>query len=100
MSAILDFIVMHYKVTQREDSPFWRQCQRMEIPPSLEHKLALFAESGRVFLDDGDIFRVDSWTQVMAKGMTPSQYHRVADEMSEQSLKQFMAGLKQHWIIT
>jgi len=31
----------------------------------------------------------------MGQGMTPSQYHRVADEMSEQSLKQFMAGLKQ-----
>ncbi|MCG7653530.1 tryptophan 7-halogenase [Alteromonas sp. Cnat2-8] len=96
MSAILDFIVMHYKVTQREDSPFWQQCQRMDIPSSLKHKLDLFAESGRVFLDDGDIFRVDSWTQVlMGQGMTPSQYHRVADEMSEQSLKQFMAGLKQ-----
>ena len=27
--------------------------------------------------------------------MKPQQYHRVADEMSEQSLKQFMAGLKQ-----
>ena len=57
MSAILDFIVMHYKVTQREDSPFWQQCQRMDIPSSLKHKLDLFAESGRVFLDDGDIFR-------------------------------------------
>jgi tryptophan halogenase len=96
MSAILDFIVMHYKVTQREDSPFWQQCQRMDIPSSLKHKLDLFAESGRVFLDDGDIFRVDSWTQVlMGQGMTPKQYHRVADEMSEQSLRQFMAGLKQ-----
>ena len=27
--------------------------------------------------------------------MKPQQYHRVADEMSEQSLKQFLAGLKQ-----
>ena len=26
--------------------------------------------------------------------MKPQQYHRVVDEMSEQSLKQFMAGLK------
>ena len=26
--------------------------------------------------------------------MKPQQYHRVADEMSEQSLKQFLAGLK------
>ena len=96
MDAILDFIVMHYKVTDRHDSAFWQQCQRMDIPASLIHKLALFEQTGRVFLDDGDIFRVDSWTQVlMGQGMMPKQYHRVADEMSEQSLKQFMAGLKQ-----
>lgn len=95
MNAILDFIVMHYKVTNRDDSPFWRQCQRMNIPPSLKHKLDLFEETGRVVLDDGDIFRVDSWTQVlMGQGMVPKQYHRVADEMSEDALKQFMMGLE------
>jgi len=96
MDAILDFIVMHYKVTNRHDSPFWQQCQRMDIPQSLTHKLRLFEQTGRVFLDDGDIFRVDSWTQVlMGQGMLPKQYHRVADEMSEAALKQFMTGLKQ-----
>lgn len=96
MDAILDFIVMHYKVTNRHDSPFWQQCQRMDIPDSLQHKLSLFEQTGRVFLDDGDIFRVDSWTQVlMGQGMLPEQYHRVADEMSEEALQQFMTGLQQ-----
>ncbi|GEA09694.1 tryptophan halogenase family protein [Alteromonas sp. KUL49] len=97
MDAILDFIVMHYKVTNRMDSPFWQHCQTMDIPKSLQHKIALFADTGRVFLDDGDIFRVDSWTQVMlGQGLTPRQYHRVADEMSTEELQRFMAGLKQH----
>ena len=96
MAAILDFIVMHYKVTHRHDSPFWEHCQSMEIPESLTHKINLFKQTGRVFLDDGDIFRVDSWTQVMlGQGLVPEQYHRVADEMSEAELKRFMAGLKQ-----
>ncbi len=31
----------------------------------------------------------------MGQGMLPEQYHRVADEMSEESLRQFMAGLQQ-----
>ena len=49
-----------------------------------------------MFLDDGDIFRVDSWTQVMmGQGVVPEQYHRVADEMSETELERFLAGLKQ-----
>ena len=96
MAAILDFIVMHYKVTNRKDSPFWEHCNSMDIPPSLTHKINLFKQTGRVFLDDGDIFRVDSWTQVMmGQGVVPEQYHRVADEMSETELERFLAGLKQ-----
>ena len=56
----------------------------------------MFKDTGRVFLDDGDIFRVDSWTQVMlGQGLTPNQYHKVADEMSEAELERFMMGLKQ-----
>ena len=97
MAAILDFIVMHYKVTNRDDSLFWQHCQRMAIPDSLTHKINLFKETGRVFLDDGDIFRVDSWTQVMlGQGLVPEQYHRVADEMSIEELTRFMNGLHQH----
>ncbi|GGW75757.1 tryptophan halogenase family protein [Alteromonas halophila] len=95
MRAIRDFIVMHYKVTNRQDTPFWAHCRSMTVPASLTHKLHLFKETGRVFLDDGDIFRVDSWTQVMlGQGLMPAQYHRVADEMSEGELQRFMSGLK------
>src|SRR5210317_1965089 len=29
---IRDFIILHYKVTNRQDSPFWRRCREMDIP--------------------------------------------------------------------
>ena len=56
LHAVRDFIILHYKATQREDSNFWLHCKNMEIPASLSHKIQLFKETGRVFLDDGDIF--------------------------------------------
>jgi len=94
LNAVRDFIVLHYKATQRSDSEFWRHCSAMEIPDSLQHKMALFEQSGRVFLDDGDIFRVDSWTQVMlGQGMMPQQYHHIANIMSDNELSQFLDGL-------
>ncbi len=94
MLAIRDFIVMHYKVNQRNDSEFWRACQQMAVPDSLAHKLQLFEESARVFLDDGDIFRVDSWTQVLiGQGLIPRAYHRIADEMPDSEFENFLGGM-------
>ena len=95
LNSIRDFIVLHYKVTDREDSQFWQHCKNMEIPESLQHKIDLFKETGRVFLDDGDIFRVDSWTQVMlGQGLMPQQYHKIAKVMGDNEFKQFLASLK------
>ena len=95
LNAVRDFIVLHYKVNQRQDSEFWQHCQNMEIPESLAHKIALFKETGRVFLDDGDIFRVDSWTQVMfGQGLMPTQYHQIANVMSDDELQKFLASMK------
>jgi len=95
LNAVRDFIILHYKTTQREDSNFWLHCKNMEIPASLSHKIQLFKDTGRVFLDDGDIFRVDSWTQVMlGQGIMPEQYHKIAEIMNDKELKNFMASLK------
>lgn len=95
LNAVRDFIILHYNVNRRQDSEFWRHCQNMEIPDSLAHKIRLFKETGRVFLDDGDVFRVDSWTQVMlGQGLMPMQYHQIAEIMSDKELENFMASLK------
>lgn len=95
LNSIRDFIVLHYKVTNRQDTPFWQHCHNLDVPDSLAHKIQLFKETGRVFLDDGDVFRVDSWTQVMfGQGLMPTQYHRIADEMSDDELKRFLNGMR------
>ena len=94
LNAVRDFIVLHYKATQRVDSDFWNHCRTMEVPNSLSHKMELFEQSGRVFLDDGDIFRVDSWTQVMlGQNIMPKQYHMIANIMNDDELNRFLQGL-------
>ncbi|WP_029753196.1 MULTISPECIES: tryptophan 7-halogenase, partial [unclassified Pseudoalteromonas] len=93
---IRDFIVLHYKVTNRDDSEFWQHCNAMEVPKTLQHKIDLFKQTGRVFLDDGDIFRVDSWVQVMlGQGIEPNQHHLIASMMSDEELTRFLHGIKQ-----
>jgi len=90
---IRDFIIMHYHVTERTDTEFWRHCKNMDIPDSLDHRLRLFKDSGRVFQGEGDVFGENSWTQVMlGQGLTPEQYHPIVNMMSDNELERFLKG--------
>jgi len=92
---IRDFIVLHYHVTNRQDTPFWRACRDMDIPASLRHRIELFRESGRVFRVPNELFAENSWIQVMlGQGILPQQYHPVADLMGDVELSQFLQGIR------
>ena len=93
---IRDFIVLHYHVTNRTDTPFWRFCKSMTIPDSLKHRIELFKQTGRVFQVPTELFGENSWTQVMlGQGLMPEQYHPIVNMMSDDELKQFLAGIDQ-----
>lgn len=95
VERIRDFIILHYHVTERRDSPFWRHCAAMDIPATLQHKIDLFRQTGRVFRDGIELFDVDSWMQVMlGQGVMPTRYHPIVDMMSEQELQHFLAHLR------
>lgn len=62
---VRDFIIAHYKVTQREDSDFWAYLKNMEIPESLANRIDLFASSARFFQHGkAELFREESWVQI------------------------------------
>ena len=91
---ILDFLVLHYKATDRRDSPFWRQCAAMPIPDSLTQKIELFRETGRVFRRNEELFAENSWVQVMmGQGITPHTHHPIADKLTDDELSRLLTGL-------
>ncbi|NNC97241.1 MAG: tryptophan 7-halogenase [Gammaproteobacteria bacterium] len=92
---IRDFLILHYKQTQRTDSDFWKYCRTMPIPDSLQHKMDLFAESGRIVREPKDLFRDSSWVQVMlGQGIIPKYHHPLADRITDEQLKEFLANVK------
>lgn len=96
---IRDFIILHYHVNEREDTQFWRDMRAMEIPDSLARKIELFRQNGRLFREQNDLFLESSWLQVMlGQGITPQDYHPVANTISEENLKKMMENLKAHTI--
>jgi len=92
---IKDFIILHYHLTERTDSPFWRYCKNMEIPDTLKHRMSLFKESGQVFKKAEELFGETSWIQVMmGQGLMPEQYHPIVDLMSDEELTSFLNNIK------
>jgi tryptophan halogenase len=61
---IRDFIILHYKATNRDDSEFWNYCRTMPVPETLEYKMRCFRESGRAVFSDRELFRERSWLAV------------------------------------
>ena len=95
ITHIRDFIVLHYKVTNRQDTPYWRACREMKAPASLRHRIELFRETGRVFRVPNELFAENSWIQVMlGQGIMPAQHHTSADLMGDAELAQFLGGIK------
>ena len=92
---IRDFIILHYHVTQRNDSPFWNFCRTMEVPESLSRRIELFQTNGRIFREGHELFFDGSWTRVMTgQGLMPRGYHPIVDMMSDQELNAFLRDIK------
>ncbi|WP_116092589.1 tryptophan halogenase family protein [Sphingomonas crusticola] len=92
---IRDFIILHYKLTERDDSPFWRRCRDMAIPDSLAERIALFRDNAAAYQGADEMFRIDSWIMVMmGQGIEPRAYHHIAQMMEPAKLKQALTDLK------
>ena len=95
LEKIRDFIILHYNATSRTDTPFWRFCKSMDIPETLRRRIEIFSEEAQAYQAGGELFRVDSWVQVMmGQGITPKSYHPFVRQMSEAHLRDFLKQFK------
>ncbi len=94
--SIRDFIVLHYKLTERRDSELWRHCAAMTVPDSLAHQIELFRGSGRVAVLDPGGFAEPSWVSLfMGLGLRPKSYDPFVDHLDAAALLQHFVRLRQ-----
>jgi tryptophan halogenase len=92
---VRDFIILHYKATERDDTPFWRYCRDMELPDTLQRKIDLFAANGRVFREDDELFTEESWIQVfLGQGVFPRASDPLVDIRSDVQVAQFLGNIE------
>ena len=95
LEKIRDFIILHYKLTKRSDSEFWRYCAGMPIPDALHHQIELFRATGRVAIRDPEGFAEPSWVSLLfGLGAMPASHDPFADRVDEAQLRTHFIRLR------
>jgi len=93
---IRDFLVLHYKATERNDTPFWDYCRTLEPPAGLAYKLDMFARTGRIFRENNELFTETSWLAVMVgQGIEAHGYHPAADILPDAETLKRLAHIRE-----
>ena len=85
VERIRDFIILHYRLTQRTDSALWRHCATMPIPGTLAVRIAQFRRYGKLVPREYDLFGAASWLAVNVgqlnwpEALDPLLAHRAGD---------------------
>lgn len=95
IEQIRDFIILHYHLNRRDGEPLWDYCRNQNLPDGLRHRVALFREAAQAWQGSDELFRVDSWVQVMlGQGVTPQNKHEMARLMPRDRLAASLGSLK------
>jgi len=79
---VRDFLILHYHLNTRDDAPLWAYCREMEVPESLQHKMALFRHRGHIPKYKDGLFAPPSWVSVfVGQGLTPAHYDPLVDNL-------------------
>jgi tryptophan halogenase len=84
---IRDFLILHYKLTSRDDAEIWRYCAAMDVPESLTRKIELFRHGAIIERYKDGLFTPTSWLSVfIGQGLIPESYNPIADAMPAEKL--------------
>jgi tryptophan halogenase len=93
---IRDFVILHYKLNQREDSLFWKNCAQMAVPESLTHKMDMYRASGRLLRVADELFAEIGWLQVLeGQNMPVESYHSLVDLQTESDTLEYLESVRE-----
>jgi hypothetical protein len=94
--SVRDFIILHYKLTRRTDSEFWRYCANMPIPDSLQHQIELFRQSGRLVVLDPEGFSEPSFvSMLLGLGVVPQSDDPFVRALNRDHLQAHLAAMRE-----
>jgi len=93
---IRDFLVLHYKATERDDTEFWDYCRNIDPPDGVAYKIDMFRRNGRVFREHEELFTETSWLSVLVgQRIEAGGYHPAADMLPDAETQQRLAHIRE-----
>jgi tryptophan 7-halogenase len=84
--SVRDLLVMHYRLTSRNDAPLWRWCQEMSAPESVALRMRLWRQMGRVAAARSgiEVFQPAAWiATLLGQGVVPAAWDPIADARTQ-----------------
>jgi tryptophan 7-halogenase len=93
---IRDFLILHYCVSRRDDSPFWQHCTRMTLPDTLAQRIEMYRATGRIVQQRQELFSDLDWFWIFeGMGCTPRDYDPLVDTVDFEHVKRVMLAISQ-----
>jgi tryptophan halogenase len=93
---VRDFILLHYCVSRRDDSPFWQQRAQLQLPASLAQRLEMYRATGRVVQRAPEAFSDLDWFWILeGSGVVPRDYDPLVDTVDFEQVKRLMLAISQ-----
>jgi tryptophan halogenase len=93
---VRDFILLHYCLPRRDDSPFWQAFGAMVLPDRLAQRIAMYQATGRIVQAGTELFTDLDWFYVFEGiGITPRNYDPLVDTVDFEQVKRLMLAISQ-----
>jgi tryptophan halogenase len=91
---IRDFLILHYCLAGRRDTPFWAHCGSLPLPQTLERRIEHYRRTGRIRVRAGELFTDLSWFYVFeGLGVRPDGHDPLLDVVTPAQLREILAVL-------
>jgi tryptophan halogenase len=96
LERIRDFTLLHYRLSRRDDSAFWRAFAGLEVPATLAQRVDLYRATGRFVLRQPELFSELDWFWILeGMGVVPRDYDPLVDTVDYEQVKRVMLAISQ-----
>lgn len=94
--SVRDYLILHYVLSGRRNSPFWAQFGDSALPDSLRTRIELFKTHGRITGRDHEFLSEASWASAFLNfGLWPSSYDPIADMVDEKRMRRDVSQFRE-----